>query len=111
MAKMSSIAVSQNQTALAFLLVEGPTFSLANTASLSFPLACLAPNVHCSDGTCVGNSQVCDTTLDCPDGEDERNCRKLASHAFFVVVVVVLIRPGHTPSGLVKISTQLGLVS
>ena len=35
---------------------------------------CTAPSVHCNDGSCVANENVCDTTEDCPDGEDERDC-------------------------------------
>ena len=36
----------------------------------------MAPNVHCNDGSCIANENVCDTTEDCPDGEDELNCGK-----------------------------------
>ena len=39
--------------------------------------ACEIPSVLCNDGTCVDLANVCDTTLDCPDQEDEIGCRKL----------------------------------
>ena len=39
-------------------------------------IACLEGGVHCNDGTCVLNANVCDTTENCPDGEDETHCRK-----------------------------------
>ena len=39
-------------------------------------LECAAPSVHCNDGTCIENARVCDTTVDCPDGEDESGCGK-----------------------------------
>lgn len=38
---------------------------------------CDIPSVRCNDGTCVDYANVCDTTEDCPDGEDEDGCRKL----------------------------------
>ena len=40
---------------------------------------CIAPNIHCNDGTCIENARVCDSTEDCPDGEDEINCGKWVS--------------------------------
>ena len=39
--------------------------------------ACEIPSIRCNDGTCVEYANVCDTTEDCPDGEDEIGCRKL----------------------------------
>ena len=30
--------------------------------------------MHCNDGTCIPNENVCDTTEDCPGGNDETDC-------------------------------------
>ena len=44
--------------------------------SFFFFSACTSPDVRCNDGQCIKFAQVCDSTEDCPDGEDEAGCRK-----------------------------------
>lgn len=32
--------------------------------------------LHCGDGKCIATSHICDGELNCPWGQDERNCGK-----------------------------------
>lgn len=36
--------------------------------------------IHCGENKCMTQSHVCDGVLDCPWGQDERNCRKNIFH-------------------------------
>ena len=37
---------------------------------------CPADHAKCPSSYCVAAYKVCDGTVDCPNGEDEHNCRK-----------------------------------
>ncbi|XP_015603349.1 atrial natriuretic peptide-converting enzyme, partial [Cephus cinctus] len=36
------------------------------------------PTLHCGERRCMSSSHVCDGVMDCPWGQDERNCLKLS---------------------------------
>ena len=39
---------------------------------------------RCSDGTCIRQSEVCDTILDCRDGSDARNCGTPFANVYYL---------------------------
>lgn len=54
---------------------------------------CGSNEFTCDDGYCVQRDYVCDNQADCPDGSDEKDCRKSLSYqcsSDFVTFFVVL---------------------
>ena len=54
---------------------------------------CGSNEFTCDDGYCVQKDYVCDNQADCPDGSDEKDCRKFLSYqrsSDFVTFLVVL---------------------
>ena len=63
---------------------------------------CTAPSVHCNDGSCVANANVCDTTKDCPDGEDERDCGEWLPSLWIASVIVFFQFSSHETASMVS---------
>lgn len=61
-------------------IVMGPSTKNISTSS-SLPR-------YCGEKKCMSASHICDGNMDCPWGQDERNCRKKTSHPHFCVFYI-----------------------
>ena len=51
----------------------GPTTTTSTTTTQT---TTPCPEFQCKSGDCIQNGWVCDNEIDCPDGDDEKNCNK-----------------------------------